>query len=236
MVSGYPTSTSIPRVDGLSIDTSGMGRHTHHEAAMAKLKIEGAFNTRAQMESELTRVQRTLVVAKSALLKAESEYDTAQKALSLAGEACTKAKEENSRLMDERLSLILELVTIKDDFATLQEKVVADRELMEAEFDASDDTLFNYGYGCCVFTHNICGSKLQIPDGMPDPLVSLTLEFFANPRCPPSTSSAAPAPDPAAVIREERLENSSTTAGEEETLLMGLPASSDNGVKDAATN
>ena len=27
-----------------------------HEAAMAKLEIEGAVNTRAQMESELTRV------------------------------------------------------------------------------------------------------------------------------------------------------------------------------------
>ena len=78
------------------------------------------------------------------------------------GEACTKAEEEKNRLMDERLSLILELGTIKDDFAALREKVVADREAMEAEFDASGDTLFNYGYGCCVFTHNICRSKPQI--------------------------------------------------------------------------
>ena len=58
-------------------------------------------------------------------------------------------EEENNRLTDERLSLILELRTLKDDFATLWEKVVADKEVMEAEFDASDDTLFNYGYGCC---------------------------------------------------------------------------------------
>ena len=76
----------------------------------------------------------------------------------MAGEACTKAEEENNRLTDERLSLILELGTIKDDFVSLREKVVADREVMEAEFDASGDTLFNYGYGYCVFTHNICGS------------------------------------------------------------------------------
>ena len=115
------------------------------------------------MESEL------LVVAESALLKAEFEREVAQKALSLAGEAFTKAEEENSHLTDERNSLILELGTIMDDFATLREKTVADREAMEAEFDASSDTLFNYGYGCCVFTHNICGSKPQIPDGMPDP-------------------------------------------------------------------
>ena len=152
------------------------------------------------------------------------------------GEACTKAKEEKSRLTDERLSMILELGTIKDDFAALREKAVANREAMEAEFDVSGDKLFNYGYGCCFFTHNICGSKPQISDGMPDPSVPLTPEFFANPRCPPSTSSAVPAPDPAAVSKEERSENSPTAAGEEATLPMGLPASSDGGVKDVATN
>ena len=114
------------------------------------------------MESELAWVQRALAITESARLKAESEREVAQMALSLAGEACMKAEEENSHLTDERLSLILELGTIKDDFAALREKAVADREAMEAEFDASGDTLFNYGYGCCVFTHNICGSKPQI--------------------------------------------------------------------------
>ena len=73
-------------------------------------------------------------------------------------------------------------------------------------------------------------------DGMPDPSVSLTPEFFANPRCPPSTSFAAPVPDPVAISREERQENSPTAVGEEATLPMGLPASSDGGVKDAAAN
>ena len=123
------------------------------------------------MESELTRVQRALAVAESARLKAEFEREVAQKALSLAGESCTKVEEENSCLTDERLSLILELGTIKDDFTALWEKAVANREVMEAEFDVSGDTLFNYGYGCCVFTHNICGSKPQIPDEMSDPSV-----------------------------------------------------------------
>ena len=175
-------------------------------------------------------------ITESARLRAESERGVAHKALSLAGEACTKAEEENSRLTDERLSLILELGTIKDDFAAFREKVVTDREAMEAKFDASDDTLFNYGYGCCVFTHNICGSKPQISDGMPDPSVPLTPEFFANPRCPPSTSSAAPALDPAAVSREERPENNPTATKEEATLSMDLPASSDSGVKDAVAN
>ena len=74
------------------------------------------------MKSELARVQRALAVAESARLRVESERGVAHKALSLAGEACTKTEEENNRLMDERLSLILELGTIKDDFATLQER------------------------------------------------------------------------------------------------------------------
>ena len=68
---------------------------------------------------------------------------------------------------------------------------------------------------------------------MLDPSVSLTPAFFANPRCPPSTSSAAPAPDSTAASKEECPENSSTAVREEATLLTGLLASSDGGVKDA---
>ena len=156
--------------------------------------------------------------------------------LAVAGEAYRKVEEENSHLADERLALVIELGTIKDDFAAFREKVVADKETMEAEFHASGDTLFNYGYGCCVFTHIICGSKPQIPDGMLDPSIPLTPEFFANPRCPPSISSTTRAPDPAAVSKEECPENSPTTAGEESTLSMGPPASSGGGVDDAIVN
>ena len=132
---------------------------TLHKAAMAKLQIEGVVNTRVQVESEPARVQRALAVAENARLRAESERGVTQEALAVAGEACKKAEEENSRLADERLALVMELGTIKDDFAAFRKKAVADRETTEAEFDVSGDTLFNYGYGCCVFTHNICGSK-----------------------------------------------------------------------------
>ena len=37
-----------------------------HEAVMSKLEIEGAVNTRAQIESELARVQRALALAEEA--------------------------------------------------------------------------------------------------------------------------------------------------------------------------
>ena len=71
---------------------------------------------------------------------------------------------------------------------------------------------------------------------MLDPSVPLTPEFFANPHCPPSTSYAAPALDPAAVGREERSGNSPTAAEEKATLPMDLPVSSDSEVKNATTN
>ena len=45
--------------------------------------------------------------------------------------------------------------------------------------------IFNYGYGCCAFVHNICGRQLVVPDGIPDTSNPLSQEFFINPRCPP---------------------------------------------------
>ena len=44
--------------------------------------------------------------------------------------------------------------------------------------------IFNYGYGCCAFAHNICGSQPVVPDGMSNTSKSLSPEFFINPRCP----------------------------------------------------
>ena len=45
--------------------------------------------------------------------------------------------------------------------------------------------IFNYGYGCCAFAHNICESQPMVLDGIPDTSKSLSPEFFINPRCPP---------------------------------------------------
>ena len=174
-----------------------------------------------------------MALAEEAHRRAELEHGVSQEALAIAGEACKKAEEENDHLADEKLALVIELGALKDDFASFQEKAVADREAMEAEFDSSGNTLFNYGYGCCAFTYNICGSKPQIPDGMPNPSVPLTAEFFTNPRCPPRASAAASALDPIAVSGEDRSENSLATVGEkvvlpkdqEEAILpMDLPA------------
>ena len=79
-------------------------------------------------------------------------------------------------MADEKLALVIELGALKDDFVAFREKAAADREAIEAEFYSRGDTLFNYGYGCCDFTYNICGRKPQIPDGMPNPSVLLTAD------------------------------------------------------------
>ena len=135
-------------------------------------------------------------LAEEARWKAKFDHGAAQEALAATGEACKKVEEENSHLAEEKLALVIELGAVKDDFADFREKAAADREIMKHEFDSSGDTLFNYGYGCCTFAHNICGSKPEIPDGMPNPSVPLTAEFFSNPRCPSGASAAASSLDP----------------------------------------
>ena len=148
----------------------------------------------------MTRVQHALTTSKGIRLKAESELDSVQQALAVAGEAYQKVEEENCRLTDERLSLIMELGASKDKLLAFQAKVTMEKKAMEEEFDVSGDVIFNYGYGYCAFAHNICGSKPLIPAGMLDTTNPLPPEFFINPRCPPSASSDLPA---ATTIREE---------------------------------
>ena len=115
-------------------------------------------------------------------------------------EASRKAEEENYCLIDERLFLIMELGASKDELSAFQAKVTMEKKAMEEEFDASGNVIFNYGYSCYAFAHNICGSKPLIPAGMPDTTKPLPPEFFINPRCPPSASFDLPA---AATIKEE---------------------------------
>ena len=52
--------------------------------------------------------------------------------------------------------------------------------------------IFNYGYGCCAFTHNICGSQPVVLDRMPDTSMPLSPEFFINPQCPLGVISIKP--------------------------------------------
>ena len=161
---------------------------TRHEETMARLETDAKGNAQAQMESELARVQRALIASEGVRQKAKSELDFVQQALVVAGEAFQMTEEENCRLTYERLSLIMELGASKEELSAFQEKMTKEREAMEAEFDASSDVIFDYGYGCCAFANNICESKPMILARMLDTSKSLPLVFFMSPRCPPSAS------------------------------------------------
>ena len=151
---------------------------------MARLETEAASSAQVQVELALSRVQCALTTADGGRLKAESELDSTRQALAGAKEVCRRAEEENSSLIDERLSLLMELGAIKEDFAAFRAKSSAEKSALEAEFDASSDVIFNYGYGCYAFAHDISGSKPMFPAGMPDTSMPFPLEFFVNLRCP----------------------------------------------------
>ena len=145
----------------------------------------------------------------------------------VAEKARRKAEEENGRLIDERLSLPMELGATKDDIAAFWEKTSIEKTTMEAEFDASSDVIFNYDYGYCAFAHNICESEPLIPAGMPDTSTPLTPEFFVNPRCPPSSSSVFLDAEPIKTIGEDLLAKSLTAAGDGVDIPPRPPTRSD---------
>ena len=79
----------------------------------------------------------------------------------------------------------MELGATKEDFATFWEKSSAEKSALEAEFDASGDAIFNYGYGYCAFAHDIRESKPMIPTGILDASAALTPDFFCESSMPP---------------------------------------------------
>ena len=137
------------------------------------------------MESELARVQRALAASEDTRQKVDSELDGAQQALATFGEAWRKAEEEVSLLTDERVSLLVELKASKDELSAFRAKASKEKKALEKEFDISFEVIFNYGYGCYAFAHNICGSKPRIPARMLDTSRSLPPEFFYQSSMPP---------------------------------------------------
>ena len=80
-------------------------------------------------------------------------------------EARRKAENEASLLAYERVSLLLKLEASKDELAGVRAEAAKEKKAVEEAFDAGFDVIFNYGYGCCTFAHDICGSEPVIPDG-----------------------------------------------------------------------
>ena len=95
------------------------------------------------------------------------------------------AEKEANRLTNERVSLLIELGASKDELFAFRVEVAKDKKALEEEYDADFESIFNYGYGCCTFGHNICESKPKIQDRMSSTSEPLTPELFVNLRCPP---------------------------------------------------
>ena len=104
--------------------------------------------------------------------------------MAVAEEAKQRADDEVSRLADERVSLLLKLRTCKDEMSVIRAEALKEKEALREAYEEGFDMIFNYRYGYRAFTHNICGSQPEVPDGMQDTSKTLSPEFFINPRCP----------------------------------------------------
>ena len=180
-----------------------------HELVMDRLEIDAAGSARAQVESELARVQHALAASEDARRTMESELDVAQQALAASREACRTIEEKASRLTDERVSLLVELGASKDEMSAFLANVAKEKKALEVEYDVGFEAIFNYGYRCCAFAHNIWGSKPKILDGMSGTSEPLTPEFFMTPRCPPVAIPVGASVAPKAGV-SEGVEHSST--------------------------
>ena len=67
--------------------------------------------------------------------------------------------------------------------SAIRAETLKKKKALEEAYEEGFDVIFNYGYDCCAFAHNICRSQLEVPDGMSDTSKPLSLEFFINPRC-----------------------------------------------------
>ena len=130
-----------------------------HDASMARMDADAARSAKAKVESKLGKAQNALVVAE---------------------EARWKEEDEASRLADEPVSLLLALGTCKDEVSVIRAEALKEKKALEEAYEEGFDVIFNYGYGCCAFAHNICGSQAEVPGGMPDTSKSLSPEFFIN--------------------------------------------------------
>ena len=95
-----------------------------------------------------------------------------------------KEEDEVSSLADERVSLLLKLGTCKDEVSPIRAEALKEKKTLEEAYEEGFNVIFNYGYGCYAYVHNIYRSQPEVLDGMSDTSKSLSLEFFINPRCP----------------------------------------------------
>ena len=133
----------------------GRENFARYEASMARMDANTTGSAKTQVESELARVQNALAISE---------------------EARQKAEDEASCLVVERVFLLLHLGTNKDEVSAIREHAFKEKKTLEEAYEEGFDVIFNYGYGCCAFTYNICGSQPVVPYGMLDMTKPLNLK------------------------------------------------------------
>ena len=73
----------------------------------------------------------------------------------------------------ERTVLLLEVGATKDEVSSLKSQVGKDKATLEEDYQKALEMIVAYGYGCCLFKHNIYGDHLEVPNGMLDSLKCL---------------------------------------------------------------
>ena len=108
----------------------------------------------------------------------------------------------------ERISLLLEIGgAVKDKVSSLQSQAGKDKAAMEEDYQKALELIFAYGYGCCMFKHNICSDQLEVPDGMPDSSDPLPPKFFMYPKfslVPAATKATTAEVDQSEAIEEPK--------------------------------
>ena len=69
-------------------------------------------------------------------------------------------------------------------------EALKEKKALKEAYKEGFDIIFNYGYGCFDFAHNICEIQPEAPDRMLNTSKPLSPKFFNNPRCPLSVVPA----------------------------------------------
>ena len=86
----------------------------------------------------------------------------------IAKEPKHKVEAEVASLEVEQTSLLLEVRATKDEVSYFQSQSGKDKAPIKEDYHEALEMIFAYGYGCCMFKHNICGDQPEVPNGMPD--------------------------------------------------------------------
>ena len=99
-------------------------------------------------------------------------------------EARCKDEAGFSRLEVEWTSLMLEIRATIDKVSSFHSQTGMDKAAMEKDYQKALELIFAYGYGWCIFKHNICSDQPDVPDDMPT-----SSRVLCEPQVPPSSSS-----------------------------------------------